>query len=101
MNVSTEFNIKEFRKQGWRFVDWVDTIPEVEDYIYELTPDCANQYSFKITEIGEKTFIAISMVGGYMNNERTFNKYDRVYIFKKKGSGHCLLGGIGVENEKH
>lgn len=90
--------IESFKKQGWHIVDWQKDIPEVGDYIQAVTTTMQNLYSCKITGIGEDVFVAKSNSSS-ISKEYLYNKYDEVYLFKKKGSGHPLIGGCGVENE--
>jgi len=81
-------------------VEWSKNNPKVGDYIQEFEPTMGNRYSNVITAIGNDSFLARSTNSSGCP-ECQFNKHDRVYVFKKKGSGHCLINGIGVEKEKH
>lgn len=94
-------NIQDLNKQGWHITDWDKTIPEIGDYIQQMREGMESAYSFQITAIGEQSFLAINLSRRSTNPEMQLNKFDKVYVFKKKGSGHPLINGIDTEKEIH
>ena len=100
-NVPTHpMSIPALMQQGWKVVDWVNTIPEIGDYIQAFEPNMGNKYSLRITGIGGKSFLAIPTCSSSFP-ESIYSKHECAYVFKKKGTGHCLINGIGADNEKH
>jgi len=88
------------KAQGWNVVDWSEKCPDTGDYIQEFEPCMGNRYSNVITAIGDNAFLARS-TNSSSCPEQIFNKHDRVYVYKKKGSEHCLINGIGADHKKH
>jgi hypothetical protein len=88
-------SLPSLKEQGWNVVDWDEKCPEVGDYIQVFEPHMGNKYSFKVTAIGDKSFLAQPTSSNEFM-EQHFQKHDKIYVFKKSGSGHCLINGIGT-----